>query len=293
MNSVELVRLVDSSWSTSLPHKRLNALQALRVAVPLDLIELYDALVDGKVASVEDNPNSIVLVLVHGIQTDGAWQRLVQAELHDVPNLNVVGIGYECVTPAQLVSPFRGTPIAKVTAEMREIREMDPKARLMVIAHSFGSYIISRILRANRDIQFERIIFCGSIVPRHFRWGEFARPMSKSSIINDVGTADFYPVLATFASIGYGSSGRLGFQTARVTDRYFPYGHSDFFNAQHVREFWRPFVAEGRIEVSDWDLKMPKNGIHIMMLSHPWLGRWIIPLVTLLVGWGAYEIAKW
>ena len=162
----------------------------------------------------------------------------------------------------------------------------------MVIAHSFGSYIVSRILRSERGMQCERIILCGSIVPRHFQWAEFARSMSKDSIINDVGTADFYPVLATFASVGYGSSGHLGFQTARVTDRYFPYGHSDFFNAEHVRRFWRPFITDGRIETSAWDVKKPKNGIHIMLLSQPWVGRLLMPLGITIVVFLVYALRR-
>jgi hypothetical protein len=268
MNSVELVVLVESTWKTAIPDKRLMALKAVRVAVATDLLALFDALVDAKIAGIADDPNSIVLVLVHGIQTDGAWHRLVQKELEDVPNINVVSVGYECVTPAQLFSPFRGAPVAKIAREMREARQMDPKARLMVI-----SYIVSKILRADPDIKFERIIFCGSIVPRHFQWAMFAQSMSRLSIVNDVGTEDFYPVLATLSTFGYGSSGRLGFQTARVTDRYFRYGHSDFFNSNHVRKFWRPFITDGQIEKSDWDIQKPKSSVLVLMLSHPWIGR--------------------
>jgi len=37
--------------------------------------------------------------------------------------------------------------------------------------------------------------------------------MAKKSILNDVGTFDLYPVLATCASVGYGASGYRGFQT--------------------------------------------------------------------------------
>lgn len=282
MNSVQLVELVESTWNTALPDKRLIALKAVRVAVSTDLLELFDGLFDAKINGIADDPNAIVLVLVHGIQTDGAWHRLVQKELEDVPNINVVSVGYECVTPAQLFSPFRGTPVAKIAREMRDARLMEPKARLMVIAHSFGSYIVSEILRTEPDIQFERIIFCGSIVPRDFQWAIFARSMSPFSIVNDVGTEDFYPVLATFSTSGYGSSGRLGFQTARVTDRYFRYGHSDFFNSDHVRKFWRPFITDGQIEKSDWDIQKPKSSVLVMMLSHPWIGRLMALLAAFL-----------
>lgn len=273
MTNVELVGLVESTWASARPERRLAALKALRVAIEPGLIELFDALVDAKLANVEDDPNAIVLILVHGIQTDGAWHRLVQNELSDVQNINVIESSYDCVTAAQLVGPFRKGPIEDVTREMREARRREPRARMMVIAHSFGSYIISRILKDASDLEFERIVLCGSIIPRKFKWDLFARNMAQSSILNHVGTEDFYPVLATFASVGYGASGRLGFKTGLVVDRFFKLGHSGFFTPEHIRAHWRPFITNGHIEKSQWDTDKPTTGMGILMASHPWIGR--------------------
>src|SRR5207237_2934018 len=253
---------------------------------------LYEALLDAKLANVKDDPSATVLFLIHGIQTDGAWQRLVQREFRDVPSINVIDLGYDCVTPAQLVGPFRGTPIRRIARELRDARKREPSARFMVIAHSFGSYIVSRILEEHSDIQFERIVLCGAIVRRDFPWQKFAGDMSRGTIVTDVGTKDFYPVLATIASLGYGSSGRRGFQTGRVIDRYFPYGHSDFFGrkGRHIRLFWKPFIQEGRIKHSLWDTRKPKTGILILMLSHPWIGRSFALGLLLLTVWSAQRL---
>lgn len=283
MTDVELVGLVESTWANARPERRPAAMNALRVAVDEELLGLFDALLDAKFANIEDDPNAIVLILVHGIQTDGAWHRLVQNELSDVPNINVIESSYDCVTAAQLVGPFRSTPIEKVAREMREARRREPRARMMVIAHSFGSYILSRILKDASDLEFERIILCGSIVPRNFKWDLFARNMTQGAILNHVGTEDFYPVLATFASVGYGASGRLGFKTGRVVDRFFKLGHSGFFTTAHIRKHWRPFIAEGRIEKSNWDVKKPTTGLAILALSHPWIGRPVAVVVLIAI----------
>ncbi|WP_306565213.1 hypothetical protein [Aquabacterium sp.] len=279
MNDVELVRLVESTWLTARSDQRYAALKALRVAVSSDLIDLFDALFDAKLSNIEDDPNAIVVILVHGIQTDGAWHRLVQDAFSDVPNINVIEAGYDCVTAAQLVSPFRGTPIEKVAREMREARRREPRARMMVIAHSFGSYILSRILKDASDLEFERIILCGSIITRNYKWDLFARNVGPAGILNHVGTGDFYPVLATFASVGYGASGRLGFKTGKVVDRFFQLGHSGFFTPRHIRTHWLPFITDGRIERSDWDVNKPATGLAILILSHPWIGRLIGVLI--------------
>lgn len=285
MKPSDLVRLVEESWNGSIPEKRIGILTRFRSFVPEEHWELFDALLDVKISSIEENPDSIVLLLVHGIQTDGAWQKLVSNELDDIDNLNVVELGYECVTAAQLVSPFRSAPVNKITDDIRDVKRREPQARLMVIAHSFGSYIVSEILKKSSDISFEKIIFCGSIVPRNYPWARYAPNMKQGSIINDVGTKDIYPVVATCSSLGYGASGFRGFQNSLVLDRYFPYGHSTFFDKKrkHIKRFWRPFIENGKIRKSLWDVRKPKTGLGLLMLSHPWIGRTVVGGAVLLL----------
>lgn len=285
MRPSELVGVVERTWASTVPEKRISVLADFRKILAQEHWELFDALIDTKISGIQEDPDSIVLVLVHGIQTDGSWQKLVSNELSDIKNLNVVEAGYECVTAVQLVSPFRSTPVQKVTNEIRDLKRREPQARLMVIAHSFGSYIISEILKKNSDISFEKIIFCGSIVPRSYPWYMYAPSMKKGSIINDVGTKDIYPLVATCSSLGYGASGFRGFQNGLVLDRYFPYGHSTFFEKKrkHIKRFWRPFIESGKVRKSLWDVRKPKTVLPLLMLSHPWIGRTVALAVLLLL----------
>lgn len=282
MEDTDVVTLVESVWNGVKKDNRREVISQIRKTIPSNLLNLFDCLIDNKAAGIQDNPEAKVLILLHGIQTDGAWQKLVQAELRESQNINVIDLGYECVTAAQLVGPFRKSPIAKITRDIRHIRKQEPHAKLLVIAHSFGSYILSKIICEHPDIEFERIILCGSIIPRNYEWDKHARGMRKESILNDVGTSDIWPIFATCASTGYGSSGRRGFQNASVTDRYFRYGHSDYFEPKkyHIKEYWKPFIETGRIVASDWDQNKGKTNFLILAMSHPWIGR---PLLICLI----------
>ncbi|KPZ05050.1 hypothetical protein BVY11_08675 [Pseudomonas amygdali pv. morsprunorum] len=288
MESADVVKLVEETWNNTIPERRIRQIKIARGMVPEVHHNLFDVLVDTKISQVQNNPEQVVLLLIHGIQTDGAWHKHVAAAMRDDENIYVHGLGYECVTAFQLAGPFRGTPIKKITREIRDLKKENQNAKLIVIAHSFGSYIVSRILAEETDIEFEKIILCGSIVPRDFRWDKHTKQMPAGSIINDVGTKDSYPILATCSSVGYGSSGRRGFQTARVKDRYFQYGHSDFFvpEKNHVETYWKPFIQRGEVAESAWDTEMPKLNLLTLMLSHPWLGRplMIVMVILLIVG---------
>lgn len=262
-----MLGLIKSIWESSIPEKRLGALKALAVTIPKSQIRLFEAMVDLFSAGLADDPGATTVVLIHGIRTDGAWHQLVREELRGQNSINVVPITYGFFTALGLFGPFRGGPVAKVARELRDIRRMEPKARIVVIAHSYGTYVVSRLLSSEVDIRFEKIILCGAIVSRTFRWDILAPEHKSCSIVNDVGTKDFYPVLATCSTYGYGSSGRLGFQTARVLDRFFNYGHSDFFTSDHIRKFWVPFITDGEIVESEWNTQKPKTPYLVNLLA--------------------------
>ena len=277
MRPAEVFELFNETWENTLPEKRLRQLQLVKEQIPADHAELFDSMLDAKLSGVQDNPSATVVLLIHGIQTDGAWHNLVEKELGSLPHTNIHGLGYNFVSAFQLASPIRGTPIKKITQDIRDARSMEPHARFVVIAHSFGSYILSRILATAPDISFARIVLCGCIIPTNYPWGLYTKGMEKRSILNDVGTRDFYPVLATFSSFGYGSSGRKGFKVPHVKDRFFDYDHSDFFDPKnnHIATYWKPFIANGEIVESEWDQNKPKLTNRVNLLTHPWIGRTI------------------
>lgn len=291
MRPVEIVSLVRSTWENTIPEKRLLQLQVIREQLSPEHQELFDSLVDMQIANIKDSTEVITLMLVHGIQTDGAWHELVKAAFRDVDHVRVKGIGYNCVTALQLACPLRSAPINHVVQQFRDAQTMEPTARVMVIAHSFGTYIISHILSRFADIKIERVVLCGSIIKNNYKWDLHTRHMPAGNILNDVGTRDLYPVLASVSTLGYGGSGRNGFKNTRVTDRFFDYGHSDFFvpDNDHISKYWKPYIIDGTVVESEWDTQKPKTNLGVLMACHPWIGR---PVFGILLCSLAYGVVK-
>ena len=156
---------------------------------------------------------------------------------------------------------------------------------ISVIAHSFGTYCITKALEKEHDIILHRLILCGSIVPDFFEWEKYKHRIASDltgdwQIINDCGMKDILPVFAKSVTWGYGSSGRFGFGHQRVKDRFFNFGHSDFFNSEHVRNKWLPYLAAGH--VAEGLLSRPTTSWLVSLLTVAHL-RFVVPLIIIFI----------
>jgi hypothetical protein len=57
---------------------------------------------------------------------------------------------------------------------------------MSVISHSFGTYVISKIIAEYPEFQWERIIFCGSVVRDDFRFDQVLERF-RHPLLNEVG----------------------------------------------------------------------------------------------------------
>ena len=194
-----------------------------------------------------------VVALLHGIRTSAGWQEKARAALEVPGSVKVIPIGYRYMDVVRFIGPWRGHAVERVTRELRDLQRLNPGCELVVMAHSFGTYVISKILKDAPDIRIKRLLLCGSIIPVAYRWDQLTNEFTDNTCVNEVGTRDVWPVFARVASWGYGESGSFGFKTARVTDRFFDYGHSEFFTDEHFENFWKPFIARGYVTPSPWD----------------------------------------
>lgn len=233
-----------------------------------------------------------VVVLVHGINTDAEWQEALADQIRTECGLTTYVIGYGNYNPVHFLWPYwnmRKGPIDRVIGQLRVIRAEKPGVRISVIAHSFGTYIMSKILSECADLSFHRIQLCGAVVEAQFKWelvrGKFTQ------LVNDVGTRDVLPILAKQSTWGYGDGGSFGFKNTVCHDRHFNYKHSDFMSPEHFSTFWKPYLVDGEIVTSSWTKQRKSVGWKVKLLrilpAKYFLWWLAIPAVTLLVACGS------
>ncbi|WP_339888570.1 hypothetical protein [Rhodopirellula europaea] len=210
-----------------------------------------------------------VVVLIHGIRTHANWQPMVGRVLREIDGVKVVPIkfGYLDIVRFWIPIVTRSAAINDVRREIQNAKFANEGAAISVVAHSFGSYAISQILADQTDLKLKRLVLCGCIIPRSFRW-ETVSHRVETDVINDYGTRDVLPVLAKSLSWGYGDTGRHGFgRGASVIDRAHDYGHSDFFNEDFVRKYWKPWFTDSPYVESAWAESAPVSPWWLSVLS--------------------------
>lgn len=210
-----------------------------------------------------------VVVLLHGIRTSGAWQSRVKHIFEMETKATVIPVKYGYFDIFRFLIPsesIRGGPVAKVRRELQQVLKDHPGRKVIVFAHSFGTYVISRILSEEGDIHIDRLVLCGGVVDPKFDWLRFGKQVNGyisggDRIINECGTLDIWPVLAQSLTFGFGASGTFGMGTGGVRDRYHPLRHSGFFEEEFIRRYWLPVLRDEETEPTTVDAKGA---------SHPW-----------------------
>lgn len=198
-----------------------------------------------------------VVFLLHGIRTQAEWAQRVASIIEADNNMVARPIRYGFFDAIRFLLPvqkLRDKPIERITRLLRDELSRNPHA-ISVIAHSYGSYILSKIIEREPDLRFNRIILCGSIVREDFEWQNYGHRFGSQDadwqLVCDCGMRDVWPVLAQTITWGYGSSGRFGFGHPRVKDRFFNLGHSGFFTSDFMRTYWIPYLSSGKINAGE------------------------------------------
>lgn len=188
-------------------------------------------------------------MLIHGIRTQAEWQQLIKEVLEQEPGVKVIPASYGFFDVLRFLLPFRWArrrPVDRIYELIRDAQRLYPHARLSILAHSFGTYIVGRILEREFDIKLHRLAFCGSVLPNDYPWQRMDLGRI-DQIVNDCGWRDIWPVLAQSVTWGYGSSGTFGFGSTRIDDRFHDFRHGDFFSRKFAEDFWQPFFGRGEL----------------------------------------------
>src|SRR5215467_6595166 len=214
----------------------------------------------------QDAEQKHVVLLVHGIRDEALWQSSVRSKL-EAAGFVVEPTNYGRFGLVRFLAPvpfFRRWAINEIGEAIRIVKRHYPGAQFSIIAHSFGTYIISSLIKKAFDLNARRIIFCGSVVSYRFRFqdyeGRFVVP-----ILNEVGTRDIWPAIAQSVTWGYGSAGTYGFRRPLLRDRWHNgAGHGYFLSADFCYKFWVPFLKDGAIVEADNEPEPTRLWLRIM-----------------------------
>lgn len=182
-----------------------------------------------------------VVITIHGIRTRGAWQKnlaTVLAKNDMVPyplDYGQFGV-LEFVTPC-----MRESKLDWFHREYDRIRRQENVQRPSIIAHSFGTYLVTELLSKNSEVKFDKIILAGGIAPKAFDWNTIFNNGQVLHVLNEVAKNDIWPAVAKRVIPRAGCSGSVGFcsQVPGVEQRFSPIGHSGTFFESRYDEWAR------------------------------------------------------
>jgi hypothetical protein len=269
-----------------LPNKKIEHIK-LRLSSISDPVEKeqFETFCDFLLSNVSLSPTSeTIVVLIHGIRTYAIWQNQLKKKIEDSLGIKVIPLdyGYKDVVRFWLpIRKVRNTSVNHIAEELDIIKRDNPNANIVIIAHSFGTYIAGEFLKNNSCYQISRLLLCGSILPEKFKWDKLYNFKEDKLIVNEVGTKDFWPLLAKSLTFGYGASGTFGFRTHVAQDRYHNVDHSGFFNEDIYNRYWIPFIKDGTYHPSDTDIERDSPPA-IATLSSLFTGQLLIIIIVLL-----------
>jgi len=295
--TLDLFNQIKNEFVNILPEKRLEHIQLRLSAIDnqkeKELVESVFLFLQGT-GMLKAYVKPTLVAMIHGIRTQAEWYDDFKDFVESNSNVTVKPIKFGFFNAIAfwlpLITIFRWLKVMHVTKKMRLLRRDFPDHKIVIVAHSFGTYITAKFLKNNTDFDVDRMILCGSIVPENFGWDKLPNFPRNDSVINDIGTKDIWPVLAKTSTFGYGASGALGFNTPTIEDRYHDMAHSDFFTDELFGKYWLPFILDGEIVKSPNTTKRQTKSYYISILSmFPGISLFLIPLFII----SGVSLYKW
>lgn len=162
---------------------------------------------------------------------------------------------------------------------VQETQALYPGAKISFLAHSFGTYLVARLLIREPTLKVHRIAFCGSVLDDDFPFERISSQFT-TPIFNETSARDFWPVLAYSATFGYGTAGTYGFKKPRVRDRWHRgFGHSQYLTKDFCNKYWVPFFKNGEKVESNLDDETPPLLIRFIEIVHL---KFLVPLIIII-----------
>ena len=196
------------------------------------------------------------VIAIHGMNTSGAWQEAFCWYFSTTWGRSVPVAVYKYgIVIAGVILSLRRRALQdslrdKLAALNREAKGQGFDGKPDVIAHSFGTWLLGRILqeemlRAPKErLKFGRIILTGCILRPDFDWKRLREAELVDDVLNHYGTKDMVVPLAQATIPCSGPSGRRGFDDPEILNiRAEGFGHSDLFSVDKRARGGAPFQS--------------------------------------------------
>lgn len=203
------------------------------------------------------------VISVHGILTRGVWQKRMS------PLFSGEGIPYYpedlgLMLPTVVLSERVAVNKAGRLADRCKAAEIEYKVSPSIIAHSFGTLVVGKLLNNYHWVKLDKLILSGSILPRDFDWEQLLNNGRIQCVINLVAPNDHTVELAATMRRSLGPSGSKGF--TQVNPLLFQpvspdFGHSDWFAGEAFGRILVPLLQGDartvRETLADWPSIQP------------------------------------
>lgn len=193
------------------------------------------------------------LITVHGIRTFGGWQTSLKSSMRYYSNdFDFFEFKYGFFDLFSFSIPFfRKRKIREISSRLRSLLDSKYPGDTYIVAHSFGTFIVSEALKGYEGETLKQIILCGSPLSHKTDINHIVN--SSKFTVNDCGGSDFVLVLARVFVLGLGDAGRVGFSrdhSPQFKNRFFDGGHSLYFGQYNDGDFysnyWIPSLCADR-----------------------------------------------
>jgi alpha-beta hydrolase superfamily lysophospholipase len=217
----------------------------------------------------EDSTITDVVFIIHGIRDYGFWTQKIGREIRKLAQQ--AGLRVRIINPSYgyfPILPFLFPGVRREKAEWLmdkyvEARCLYPRARISYVGHSNGTYMLARAVNEMPMLEFDRVLFAGSVVRRSYPWarviGRGVRELLNLVATNDRVVAFFPKGLQPLRIFDLGSAGHDGFRASVVTNSKYVVGEH---NAGIGEEVWQDiarFIVTGQKPDTDKDIAFAKQ----------------------------------
>lgn len=195
-----------------------------------------------------------VVISLHGIKTRGVWQKDLAPELALAGYIPYV-LDYGNLWALQMMLP--GTLDTKVDWLVKEYDRIVADTRCLrpsIIAHSFGTLQVARLLDKYDHVVFDKVILAAGIIPLDYPWPHLLDANRVSWVSSNYGGKDLWPKIAGRFVPHAGNSGTAPFRRAHRALHQVAHphhGHSSYFSQGNFRQNWIPSLLLDKRAVVD------------------------------------------